>query len=271
MCLAAAAVCVSGCKACTQVCEGEDECRAKSAATPVCMDGRCVRCGVDEHCAVCQRCAGNTCHGIESCCTRDVECRERGERCWPVAGGRQGQGRCGPECVSGEPNRACPEGQRCVRGACASVPAAPATTCELAQIHFDYREHGIADSQRRAVEANAACLRTLGKPIRIAGHCDDRGSDEFNLALGTRRALAVKRQYEMLGVMVHMDTTSFGEEIPVCQAQTEACWASNRRVETSWAAPRPGVTPQPSTSDLPSSRRWLSRSSRTRSRHPGRG
>ncbi len=68
--------------------------------------------------------------------------------------------------------------------------------------------------------------------IRISGHADERGSDEYNLALGNRRAAAAKRYLAGRGVTeARMDIVSYGEERPVAAGQNEAAWAQNRRAE----------------------------------------
>jgi len=70
--------------------------------------------------------------------------------------------------------------------------------------------------------------------ISIEGHCDSRGSGEYNLALGSRRANAVKEYLVSLGVSAsRIDTISYGKEHPICSESTEDCWAQNRRGVTS--------------------------------------
>src|SRR5712692_2695707 len=87
----------------------------------------------------------------------------------------------------------------------------------LADIHFDYD--------------NAETLKKLDfLRITVEGHCDERGSVEYNLALGERRAKAAYDYLGSLGVAGdRMKTVSYGKEVPVCQDSTEECWARNRR------------------------------------------
>ena len=69
--------------------------------------------------------------------------------------------------------------------------------------------------------------------VKIEGHCDERGTVEYNLALGQKRAKAVRDYYVRLGVPESaMGTISYGEEKPVCNEATDACWLQNRRAET---------------------------------------
>jgi peptidoglycan-associated lipoprotein len=66
--------------------------------------------------------------------------------------------------------------------------------------------------------------------LRIEGHCDERGSDEYNVALGDKRAQAVAEFFETMGISsAQLTVISYGKEKPVCTDQTEACWQKNRR------------------------------------------
>jgi peptidoglycan-associated lipoprotein len=105
---------------------------------------------------------------------------------------------------------------------------------ELATVRFAYDRAELPEEARRTLRANADVLkkrRTL--EVRIAGHCDERGTDQYNLALGQRRANAVRDYYKYLGIAPsRMSTISYGEEAPVCDESTEDCWERNRRAET---------------------------------------
>ncbi len=100
-------------------------------------------------------------------------------------------------------------------------------------IHFEYdqavvrpADQGILDRKASIMQANSA-LR-----IRISGHADERGSDEYNLALGNRRAGAAKRYLENKGVDgTRIEVVSYGEERPLSQGSDENAWAQNRRAE----------------------------------------
>lgn len=97
--------------------------------------------------------------------------------------------------------------------------------------YFDYDKYTIRDDARAALENNARWLNANPKArVKIEGHCDERGTNEYNLALGERRAQAVKRFLVTLGVDGgRLSTISYGEEHPVCKDQNEACYAKNRR------------------------------------------
>jgi peptidoglycan-associated lipoprotein len=99
----------------------------------------------------------------------------------------------------------------------------------LGTIYFDYDRSDIRADAREVLRANAEALRTGGAAIIIEGHCDERGSEEYNQALGERRASAVKRYLENLGVARNkMRIVSYGETRPSVAGHTEAAWRYNR-------------------------------------------
>jgi peptidoglycan-associated lipoprotein len=108
---------------------------------------------------------------------------------------------------------------------------ARALTADLtAMIHFDYDKSDIMPDDRANLDRKAAILAANPTArIQIAGNCDERGSTEYNLALGNRRALAAKQYLVSKGVDgSRIETVSYGSERPVAQGSTEAAWAQNR-------------------------------------------
>lgn len=101
----------------------------------------------------------------------------------------------------------------------------------LQDVHFDLDRSELRDSDRQILNDNAAKLKQFDfLKIKIEGHCDERGSVEYNLALGERRAKSVYEYLVSLGVSAdRMTSVSFGKEIPVCTESNEDCWARNRR------------------------------------------
>jgi peptidoglycan-associated lipoprotein len=100
-------------------------------------------------------------------------------------------------------------------------------------IHFDYDQDLVKPEDRPILDRKAEIMRANpGLRIRISGHADDRGSDEYNLVLGNKRALAARQYLVGRGIDAgRIDVTSFGEERPVDPAENEAAWALNRRAE----------------------------------------
>jgi peptidoglycan-associated lipoprotein len=108
-----------------------------------------------------------------------------------------------------------------------------ATATLTTTIFFDYDRSDITDDARSKLEAKVPILtQNSGVRIRIAGHTDSRGSDEYNLALGQRRAAAAKRYLTDRGIDgSRIEIVSFGEERPTCTDESEGCWSRNRRDE----------------------------------------
>jgi len=101
----------------------------------------------------------------------------------------------------------------------------------LTDIHFDYDKFDLREGDRQLLSKNAETLKRFDFiKITIEGHCDERGSVEYNLALGERRAKAAFDYLLSLGVEAgRMKTVSYGKEVPLCQESNEDCWARNRR------------------------------------------
>jgi len=119
-------------------------------------------------------------------------------------------------------------------GAPTNAPVTSAERSTIANmIYFDLDESTITDDSRAALEAKAPILlRHPNMRIRISGHADERGSDEYNLALGLRRAAEAKRYLAALGIGEdRIEIVTFGEERPAVQGHTEEAWALNRRAE----------------------------------------
>ena len=104
-------------------------------------------------------------------------------------------------------------------------------TRELSDVYFDFNESTIRDDARAPLQKDADWLkRWTSTQVTLEGHCDSRGSAQYNLALGSRRATAVKDYLSSLGVPAsRMTVVSKGKEQPVCTEETESCWQQNRR------------------------------------------
>jgi peptidoglycan-associated lipoprotein len=102
---------------------------------------------------------------------------------------------------------------------------------EVRDAYFDYDKADIRPDARAALSKTADFLKSNPRfKVIIEGHCDERGSTEYNLGLGDRRASAVKQYIVSLGVSAdRVSTVSFGKEKPFCMESAEACWQQNRR------------------------------------------
>jgi peptidoglycan-associated lipoprotein len=104
----------------------------------------------------------------------------------------------------------------------------------LTAIYFDLDQSSLRNDARETLRKNFETLRS--KPtweVLVEGHCDERGTTEYNLGLGQRRAAAVREYYMSLGLAGNrVATISYGKEKPACDEHSEDCWSKNRRGET---------------------------------------
>jgi peptidoglycan-associated lipoprotein len=102
--------------------------------------------------------------------------------------------------------------------------------------YFDYNQHTLRPDAIKALQADSTELRDIisqypDYKLTIEGHCDERGSEAYNLALGDARAKAAKDYLVGVGISSsQLNVISYGKEKPVCQEHDEACWAKNRRI-----------------------------------------
>ena len=235
-CAAHAEVCVNG--QC-QECKDDSACLAKyPGEIRSCVEGRCEMAPECHVTADCQQkgvdliCRNNRCVPQ---CTDDAECGA-GQSCVSH--------KCVAACTS---DASCPVGYLCVDGHCESEaeaaqaghhscrPTKPGDVIALDTVYFDFNQYDLTTESRRALEQNAHCLKQAPSSLKVVimeGHCDERGTQAYNLALGQRRSMAVEKYLRTLGVdAALMEASSKGKNEPVCSDATEACFARNRRVD----------------------------------------
>jgi len=117
-----------------------------------------------------------------------------------------------------------------------AAPATPPRPSEFAEnanlkdVFFDFDKYDIRPNDAKTLDANAAWLKSNDNLVLIEGHCDERGTNEYNLALGERRAKSTMNYLVAQGVQASRITIiSYGKERPTCTEHTEDCWAKNRR------------------------------------------
>lgn len=117
-------------------------------------------------------------------------------------------------------------------------PGAP-----LKEIYFAFDKYDLSAEARATLKANGDWLKkNPAARVEIEGHCDERGTSEYNLALGAKRAQAAKDYLVTLGIpSSRISSRSYGEEIPVCREHNETCWQRNRRDRFVALVSKPGV------------------------------
>lgn len=176
-----------------------------------CVNGQCQMCRTDADCQAGQACVDGRCDAIPGYCASSADCPS------------------GQEC----------QGNRCV--ATQSQAVTPTTTtepttpppgaCTISAVNFEFESADLSSGVRDQLQAIAACMRERNvQHLQIVGHCDPRGTEEYNLALGDRRARAVRDFLVSLGVARNaLGVASQGEEM--ASGQDESGWSRDRRAD----------------------------------------
>ena len=185
-------------------------------------------CNDDSNCHQGEFCVNGTCQ----------QCRPDGNDC--PAGRQCVEGRCDPVEGYCSSSGDCPDGQECQNNRCVrstssatDLETPPSGACSLAPVYFAYDSSDLDPQARSTMQSNAQCIQQRDiASVRLTGHCDPRGTEEYNLALGERRAQQVKSYLQNLGVDASRVTTaSMGEEM--ASGEDESAWSRDRRVEFS--------------------------------------
>ena len=182
-------------------CDDDDDCHEGE----FCVNGQCQLCRDNADCPAGQECNGG--------------------RCDPIQGFCESNGDCGP-------------GQECQNNRCIATqteelppPEDPGpTACSLQTVQFDFDSDSLSSSARDAIASNARCIQERGmQRVHLTGHTDPRGTEEYNLALGDRRARSVMRYITSLGVdQGALSASSMGEEM--ARGTDEGSWFNDRKV-----------------------------------------
>ncbi len=114
-----------------------------------------------------------------------------------------------------------------------AVDAVAEAQSKIQTVLFDFDKFNIRTDMQAIVDANAKVAGGVDAKIKLEGNADERGTDEYNYALGLKRANSVKAAYASKGIAeARMSTVTFGEGNPVCKEHNEECWQKNRRVDT---------------------------------------
>lgn len=231
--LAALALVFSACRPDYPLCKSDDHCTERGE---VCVEGQCRECAADAQCKTGFTCKASACVPKPEC-DGDAQC---------MAGAKCKEGKCVAELAAGacKQDVDCTGGKSCVAGMCADKPAPtevasrtglepPPAACELQKVHFGFNEFTLSEVARRELDMAADCIkRRQYTKLSVEGHADERGTAEYNLALGEKRANVVKKYLADLGVDPRgLDTLSWGEEKPAVEGQNEAAFQENRRTE----------------------------------------
>ncbi len=199
--LLGAALFGAGCGPKYPKCEEDEDCKAGE----FCVNQLCQKCRTDADCQTGQTCNAGACEDIVGYCDQNVSC---------------------------------PSGQECVGNRCQTPreeplvrETQPSTGCQLQSVYFAFDSSNLESQARDAIARNAQCIREKRmRSVRITGLTDPRGTEEYNLALGDRRARSVEQYMSSLGIeRGGLTVSSMGEEL--ARGEDESGWAQDRRVD----------------------------------------
>ena len=181
-------------------CDDDDDCHENE----YCVDNQCQQCRDDSHCAPGQTCVGGRCEDIEGYCNGAGDCPD------------------GQECRN----------NRCVAQQMTDLGDTDTDTgsgaCELQVVYFAFDSEELDSSARNTISANVRCIRDRGMgAVHVTGYTDPRGTEEYNLALGDRRARSVQQYMTSLGAE-NITASSMGEEMST--GEDEAGYRFDRKV-----------------------------------------
>lgn len=196
---AATALVSSSCGPDYPKCDNDDDCHKGE----FCVNNRCQKCRRDSDCPTGQRCAGGACQAIPDFCTSADDCGP------------------GEECLD----------NTCVAPRSSAPPVETGgATCSLEPIYFEFDSSNLDTASRDKLSQAANCIKQQStSAVQMTGMTDPRGTEEYNLALGDRRAQSAKRYLESLGVQARVSASSMGEE--AATGSEESGWSRDRRVE----------------------------------------
>lgn len=134
----------------------------------------------------------------------------------------------------------CANDELCEQSRCVAI-SPELTACRVQAAHFDFDRSDLREADRLTLRRSARCLVAMpSEKALIDGNCDERGTAQYNVALGFRRAHAVAKYLSDLGVPAsQLQEVSYGKELPICSEHGESCWALNRRTDVA-----PGAQPK---------------------------
>lgn len=242
--LTVAALALTGCPKKNGECDATEDCKGQDGyQADVCVDHKCQECGADKDCKDGFLCQANKCVPKPECagpgdCGAGKTCQAG--RCvasGPVACTKASDCPSG-KCLDGfcaasnacKTQKDCTGKATCQAGIC-QEPSEP-EACQLKKVNFGFNEATLDASGQDVLKSDAECIQQRKLSVTLEGNADERGTEEYNLHLGERRAKSVKTYLEKLGVAANkLKTISYGKERPANPGHDEAAWAENRRVE----------------------------------------
>lgn len=192
---------IAGCGPDYPACDTDTDCKQGE----FCVNNLCQQCRTDQDCGPGKTCASGACQPTPGYCASNADCAD-GEEC---------------------------QNNVCVQRAESSVAPPPPTSsggCQLEAVYFGFDSSTLDDAARNQLSTVASCVQQRGiSSLHLTGLTDPRGTEEYNMALGDRRAQSAKTYLKSLGVQANVTASSMGEEL--ASGTDEAGWSRDRRVD----------------------------------------
>jgi peptidoglycan-associated lipoprotein len=213
---------VGGCPPKYPKCTGDKDCHENE----FCVNGQCQECRNDGDCRGGGKCNAGRCEKAAAPSTA--------KECSDDAHCPAGQSCIGGVCKPCSSDAQCGDGGKCNAGRCERAGALPSPpgTCTLEPVYFDFNESALTTEATAAIDRDGACINKSNRPATLTGRTDQRGTEEYNLALSDRRAQSVKDRLVRMGISSNLKTVARGEMDAT--GKDEAGWAKDRRVDVSW-------------------------------------
>jgi peptidoglycan-associated lipoprotein len=212
-----------------------------------CVAGKCQGCAKDADCGPGKSCLNGLCRPKPGYCDNDRDCADgkicRDHLCQACKedteckSGRCQAGKCA-ETMGGscQEDDDCADNEVCQGGKCvaSAKPYDGPALCALKTVYFAFNEFGVRQQDQSTLEENARCIQSVkDRKVHLSGHCDPRGTEEYNLALSNQRAQAVRKYLEELGIpAARLHVVPKGEL--EATGTDEETWAKDRKVELVW-------------------------------------
>lgn len=222
-------------------CDNDQNCKEGE----YCVNGLCQQCRSNEDCGKGKTCKDGRCEAVPGYCDTLDDCPDKQACINKHCAACKSDADCGPgnRCKNGKclkPGQClgdddCPEGNECQNGNCVAPPREAAKgPCQPETIYFDFNEFVLTSEATAKLQENVKCIKSVSpRRLRLEGHADPRGTEEYNLALGDRRAQSVKKYLNNLAIDGNrLRTVSKGKL--EAKGTDEGSWALDRKVQFIW-------------------------------------
>lgn len=233
---------LTGCPPKYPACNNDKDCNRDQDRHEFCVNQLCQQCRDSNDCKEGQSCNQGRCEAIPGWCKDNSACEAGqvciGNKCQSCTSDDQcgAGGKCGHSGRCLQPGQCdddadCGPDQSCQSGTCVAKETQP--SCQLETVYFDFNESVLSTEASSTIDRDLACIRQNNRPVRLVGHADPRGTEEYNMALSEKRAMSVRDRLVRLGLQAGQINTVGKGELDATGTDEES-WSKDRRVDFEW-------------------------------------